>query len=204
MHGQRRSRYAALAIMVASAGVEAQGRAPVGAGDVLPVATVRAVPANLVTTDLGALLAGGVTVSYERAFTPSFSVLVGPRFQFGVAPFILGASDQLKRSAGFGVGGELEARVYTFGFAPQGFFLGLRTAVLRQTRTTAGSPSSPGSVPTETYVTHTQIGISLGYQHVFARVFPLTVGLGVSLVLRDAYVEGFYVPMRVAVGFAFD
>ena len=160
------------------------------------LATRRAVPANTVVADLGALLQGAVSVQYEHAFTPSFSLVFGPRVQFGPAPYVLGSSDRfLESQVGFGAGAELGARVYMQGYAPQGFFLALQASYVWQTSTGDwGVEKTGGSV---------QAGVHIGYQWIVARVFVASVGIGASLVTEGTDVRGLIFPVRLAFGAAF-
>lgn len=173
-------------------------------GSAVRLATERAVPPNVVVTDLGVILTGGVIVGYERAMTPSFSVLGSLRFQYGQSPLLLGSSYFLKNNAEFGIGAELELRVYFRGYAPDGWFFGARVAMLAQDSNGVGRPASPSGIVTfagDKF--HLQTGATFGYQWIIARHFVLTLGVGASLVVVDGRAEGFHIPLRLAVGGAF-
>lgn len=176
-------------------------RAPAPAeGDAggVTIAQRRAVPANVVVADPAALLWGAALVRYERAFTPSFSLNAGLRLQVMPSPVYLGGGGFLEGSGlGFGAGVEVGARVYSQGFAPQGFFFGLQASFLWQSDRAAATPERQESVG------HVQFGPHLGYQWVVARVLVLSVDGGFEFVLRDGSVVQVAFPLGLAVGVAF-
>ena len=163
------------------------------------VATGRAVPANVVGVDFGALLSGALAVSYERAFTPSFSLRGGPRLQLGPAPFLAGwPGDFLEEQVGFGGGVEAGARGYLRGFAPQGALLELDASMLVQSQRLGSGAETLGA--------HLQAGLVLGYQLVVARRFVVSGGFGAILVMSSYVnfdVHGLAFPLHLALGAAF-
>jgi len=163
----------------------------------------RAVPANTVVADPGALLHGAVLVQYERAVTPSLSVFVGPRVQYG--PWVFASSAERDRvGSAFGIGVELGGRVYMHGFAPAGMFIGLVASGLVHSWTEA-LPGTLTAGPTQQAVTGALIhtGVQLGYQVIVRRAFVVSIGVGVSLVLHNAEVVDWVTPVRLAFGWAF-
>ena len=164
------------------------------------VSTRRAVPANTVVADLGAVLHGVVSVQYERAASPAVSYFVGPRVQFGPAPLLLGYTYQLlERRVGVGVGVDAGARLFLLGYAPNGLFLAFQVACWWQSQTDFWPGESNGML--------LQTGLQIGYQRIFARGFVLSLGAGASLLWGGGYIGStiatFVFPARVALGVAF-
>jgi len=175
----------------------------VAAAPAYRLATRRAVPASTVVADPGALLHGAVLVQYERAITPSLSLFVGPRVQFG--PWVLvTSSDHYRLDSEFGIGVELGARVYMRGHAPDGLFIGLLASVLLHSWMEPVASTVSGA-PIQQEVTGALIhtGVQFGYQWIIRRAFVVSVGVGASLVLHNADVIDLVTPVRVAFGGAF-
>lgn len=163
------------------------------------VSTRRAVPENVVTVDLGALLDASVAVLYERAFTPSFSAFVGPRARLASWSYWPGdGSFASEWAADPSPGVEFGVKVYMRGFAPNGAYVSPRVSLHWQSWSVAWWGPREG--------THTVVAIEFGYQWVIERGFTLAMGAGAGMTLRNAQeaeAMNFVLPVRIGAGWAF-
>ena len=185
---------AALTATLVGAGSSATAQ-PADASGVRPplaVSTRRIVPANIVSADLGALLAGAVAVDYERALSPSVSVVLGPRVQFGRAVAVIALGSFLREDVGFGLGVNVGFRVYLSGYAPWGLFVSTQAAL-----------TSQRASDFEGVAARWDLAFVVGYQAFPLRNLAVSLGLGPTLIVRDPNVALLALPLRATVGVAF-
>lgn len=163
------------------------------------VATRRAVPENVLTVDLGALLDASIAVLYERAFTPSFSVFVGPRARVASWAYWPGDGSYVSEwAADPSPGVEFGVKVYMRGFAPNGAYVSPRVSLHWQSWSVSWRGPREG--------THAVVAIEFGYQWVIERGFTLAIGAGAGMTFRtaeDSDAMNFVLPVRIAAGWAF-
>lgn len=186
--------FATLTAALVGAGPSATAQ-PADASDVRPplaVSTRRIVPANVVSADLGALLAGAVAVDYERALSPSVSVTVGPRVQLGRAVAVIALGSSFLDRVGFGLGLNVGFRVYLSGYAPWGLFVSTQAALTAQRASDLDG-----------FAARWDVSFVVGYQAFPLRNLAVSWGLGPTLIVREPNALQLAFPLRATVGVAF-
>jgi hypothetical protein len=171
------------------------------------VARERAVPASVVSADVGQAVAVGVaTVEYERAVTPVLSLFAGPQVKFRVGP--LDGTERWNETLSVGVGASFGMRVYLTSWSPRGLFFAVQSSLQWQ-RWDRQVYSPAATVPVDRLAL--AVGVMVGYQWFITRSATLSVGIGQDLVFAKEFApeessfdaDGGAWPVRVAAGWAF-
>jgi hypothetical protein len=161
-----------------------------GAGILPPEAIKARAPENTVTVSLGQHF----TVEYERAVRPDVSLYVGPALFAGFASLSGEERSEL------GLGGQIGARFFITGQAPEGLFVS-PSLTLAYARLRAGTTYQSGL--------RVSSGAMLGYTFLFGDVVALSLGAGASYIGISRTEGSVAMPgpleanVRVAMGVAF-
>lgn len=185
--------------LVAAAQTTAGAQASPGEAGRVSLATRRAVPPNVIRVDLGGLLSGELVIEYERALTPSFSVTAAARARLfgGFDGEVLNYDTHYPRTE-LGLAALVGVRVYTMGYAPQGFFVGLSVGGgwFKMDYTRSGSFGAR-----EYDLSRFIVSLDLGYQWVIRQGLSISIGAGFTQMF--GHDDAAYVPLRLSFGYAF-
>jgi hypothetical protein len=153
-------------------------------------------PKNTITWNPLSILAGVLSVEYERALTEWLTVFAGPQIQ--VFPGVFNVPED---SSAFGVGLTAGARFVLYGDAPEGFWISPQFSAAWATATVNGETADGVGF---------SAGALVGFSWFIGGVFDLSLGLGAGYVNASVTVGGDTIglegilPMgRLAIGAAF-